>query len=441
MEEFNNFYNTTPQHFTTETPQPQQTPQSEPPKKKKGGKMKAVVAVVLAVMLIGGGAGFGGAYLGTALISDNSNSGSQNNDSTQTPSSTSAPAADSTTPKTTVNLDDALDKMVDASSGTALTAAELYEKVSDTIVIVNNYRNVTGSVGGKNNESNITLYGTGSGVVITTDGYIITNYHVVEGAAKVSIIIDDYDDPTKSEEIEATVIGSDSSSDLAILKVDRDAEFKAAALGDSDSLKVGQDVCAIGNPSNLEKTMTRGIISGLNRYSDSNGYALSSIQVDAAINPGNSGGGLFDMYGNVVGIVNAKIVSTYSENLGLAITINEAKPVISDLLTYGYVTGRPLLGISTVELNEYSAYLYGYSTTGLFVKSINEGAPVENSGLEVGDIITAINGTKVSTLDEVQTILKKFKAGDTVDVTVVRTNQMNRDETLTFTVELIESGE
>lgn len=420
-------------------PVQQYTPNTPPPYKRKNGKLSAVIAIVLAVALIGGAAGFGGAYLGNNFISDDDNPSNPSSTTAPQQSEPSSSSSDSTkTPQTTgASLEDTLDNLIDANTDDNLTTAQLYEKVSDTIVVVNNYqKNST-----RSGDDSVVLYGTGSGVVITTDGYILTNYHVIENVSKVSITIDDYDDSTQSEELAATVVGGDSSTDLAVLKVDRSQTFKAAALGDSDSLKVGQDICAIGNPSNLAKTMTKGIVSGLNRYyTSSNGYGLSSIQIDAAINPGNSGGGLFDMHGNVVGIVNAKIVSTYSENLGFAITINEAKPVINDLINYGYVTGRPVLGITTIPLNEYSAYLYGYSTVGLLVRSINEGAPVEKSDLQIGDIITGINGTTVTTLEEVQAVLKNFKSGDTVDLTVVRANELGRNETKTITVELTESG-
>ena len=146
------------------------------------------------------------------------------------------------------------------------------------------------------------------------------------------------------------------------------------------------------------------------------------------------------MYGNVVGIVNSKIVAEYTENLGFAITIDEAKPIINDLINFGYVTGRPVLGVTTIQLNEYTAYLYGYNTTGLLITSINEDAPVAKSGLRLGDIITQINGTDVTTVSDVQAIIKSMSAGDTVEATIVRqSEESSRTQTLKITIELTEN--
>lgn len=466
MDYNNNDFNNNSNNFSTYgqpdgqqygQPSMQQMPplQPQPPKKKKG-RTAAVIAGIMAVVIIGGASGFGGAYLGNSLTQRD----------TTVPTQTSA--ADTTTPddkdnsstvttqeyiRPSTQISDSLtelDNMIDSNSSTEYNIKDLYKAVSDTIVVVNNYQYVssnyyggyTASADGSNG-GDITLYGTGSGIVITTDGYIITNAHVVNGAAKVSVTIADYNDPDTRNEYDAVVVGSDSSTDVAVLKVTRDESFKAAALGDSDTCVVGDQVCAIGNPSRLEKTITTGIISGLNRYYDTtNNYELSSIQTDTAINPGNSGGALFDMYGNVIGIVNSKIVSTYAENLGFAITINEAKPVISDLINFGYVTGRPILGVTTLALNEYTAYLYGFDTTGLLITAINEGAPINKSDLQVGDIVTKVNGTAVATVSDVQNVISGMKAGDTVQLTVVRTTDSGRQtksETLTIDAELDEN--
>lgn len=413
--------------------------------KKRKGSFKAVVAGVIAVAIVGGGAGFGGAYLA-------------NNITASPNTSVSAPAA-STTDATTVEDLSSLANTVQTNATTEYTATQLYKAVEEAIVKVNNYQEVAtqssssndiygyffgfgnGSSSQQQSEPTIKLYGTGSGVIITTDGYIITNSHVVENAAKISVIVTDSVTGEDGEELEATVVGRDSSTDLAVLKVERNEAFTAASIGDSDALEIGQTVCAIGNPAGLDKTITQGIISGLNRhYANDDGYELSSIQTDTAINPGNSGGGLFDMYGNVVGIVNSKIIAQYTENLGFAITINEAKPIISDLISYGYVTGRPVLGVTTVALNEYTAALYGYSTTGLLITAINDDDPVANSELRIGDIVTEINGTAVTSVSDVQSIIKTMHAGDTVDATIVRTDdQTGKSQTLTVTIELAEN--
>ena len=412
-------------NFTTD-PNPinggyyQQPPR--PPKKKRTST-GLIVGLIIAAVATGTLSGFGGSLLASRIdnrpaVSDTDTPGEAKpaEDEAEETSSTT----EYTKPEVEVNSDlTSLENTADINTTDEYTYQELFAEVNESIVIVNNY--IADSSGG------YTLYGTGSGVIFTTDGYIITNHHVVQGCAKVSVIVSDsYSD---SEEIEAVLVGSDSATDLAVLKISRDKPFVAAALGNSDSLSVGQEVCAIGNPAGLNKTITNGIISGLNRYSSEGGYELSSIQTNAAINPGNSGGGLFDMYGNVVGIVNSKLVSTSSsttlENLGFAITINEAKPVISDLINYGYVTGRPALGITTIQVNEYTAQLYGLAATGLLVTDINEDAPVAKSGLRIGDVITAVNGTEVSSVAEVQAITKGMSAGDTITVTVSRTTSNN----------------
>ena len=428
------------QNINDEYRQPQQQPQYsfttdpnmanggyyQPPRppKKKRTSTGLIIGVIVAAIAAGSLSGFGGSYLASRLSGDSRPAITQDSSPDASaapdqpaPEETSASTTEYVKPETAVNSDlTSLENTAAINSTTEYSYKELFEKVNESIVIVKNYVRNSGGEG-------YTLYGTGSGVIFTTDGYIITNAHVVQSSAKVSVVVSDaYSD---EEEIEAVLVGSDSATDLAVLKVGREQSFTAAALGDSNTLSIGQEVCAIGNPAGLNKTITNGIISGLNRYSSEGGYELSSIQTNAAINPGNSGGGLFDMYGNVIGIVNSKLVSTSSsttlENLGFAITINEAKPVISDLINFGYVTGRPTLGITTLAVNEYTAQLYGLSATGLLVTEIREDAPVAHSGLRIGDVITAVNGTDISTVADVQAITKGMSAGDTITVTVSRT--------------------
>jgi serine protease Do len=400
-------------------------PPAKPEKKSKKGKVATVIASVLAVTVIGFSSGFGGYFLASR--------------SGLAPSRTDDPPAHttSTAPDETRDINEVLSELNIQTADTTLantpsnpngpyTAVELFKKVKDTIVIVNNYQIVSdydffGFRPSQSNNNEPVIYGTGSGIIITTDGYILTNSHVIDGALKVTVTIEKDDG---SEEFEAKVVGSDYSTDLAVLKIETKETLQAATLGSSATLQIGQDVCAIGNPAGLNKTITKGIISGLNRYfSESAGYTLSSIQIDAAVNPGNSGGALLDMYGNVVGVVNSKIVAEYTENLGFAISIDEAKPIVSDLIQHGKVTGRPLLGITPVELDEYTAYRYGYNTPGILVKEIFSDAPVAQSGLKVGDLIIKLNGKTVTTVTDVQTQLKDKKAGDMVQVTVLRYSQ------------------
>lgn len=441
------------------------------PKAKKG-KIGTVIALVAAVAIIGGGAGFGGAYLasnsigiiggadGSTVIiagdeaddtssskdendkSDNKNDGFKDSGASDGDIAGALSAINSSGSSGTSKIHP--DDVVATGVNGEYTTTELYEAVNDTVVLIKVYTNSSYSDyysyydyyfgysdpdDYKNQQDKEPVYsGYGSGVVFTEDGYILTNAHVVDGAEKLVVVVNDYDDAGVTYEYEATVVGSDSSTDIAVIKISRDESFVAATIGDSDTLKVGQDVCAIGNPGvtgdvMFEHTMTKGIISGLNRVSLSEGYSLSLIQTDTAINSGNSGGGLFDMYGNVIGVVNSKIVTDTYEGIGFALTINEAKPIMEDLLNYGYVKSRPVLGIVTVELNEYRAELYGVRISkGLLVSEIRKDAEAAKSDLRVSDVITKINGVNVETVSDVQTIISKFKAGDTITATVARAN-------------------
>ena len=419
---------------------------SKPPKKK--GSAGKVIAIIAAVAVVGAASGFGGSYVANTLLIQDRPAATEPADTDGAEDEPEEEAATTTEyVKPAVEVDDSLSTLENTADmgSTELTLEQLYEKTSGSIVVVNNYQKTSSGYGSGSSSGAVELYGTGSGIVITSDGFIITNAHVVSGASKVSVVL--YSGTDDEHEVEAVLVGSDSATDLAVLKISDTEKVVPVALGDSDSLKVGQQVCAIGNPSGLTNTLTDGIISGLNRYySADSGYELSSIQTTTAINPGNSGGALFDMYGNVIGVVNSKLVSDSIEGLGFAITINEAKPVISDLINYGYVTGRPVLGIITTEVNEYTAYLYGLPSAGILVTSIDEDAPVAKSGLRIGDVIVAIDGKETTTVSGVQSVLKTKQAGDTVTVTVVRTVQSqshfgygysNTDSTETVEIQVV----
>ena len=459
------------QNFYTQEPQEAQNVQTPEPEKKprtKNGKLRTVIALVAAVAVVGGGAGFGGALLAGNII--NTNSGKQNVTATYTnekeekidPPSGSGDVAGALNAISASSSEESAKKIYPSDvtptgpNGT-YTSQELYQAVNDTIVFIKVYADQStiyndyydsyfgyGSRYDKKDEEPV-YAGYGSGIVFTEDGYILTNAHLVTNYVKFVVEVNDYYDAGTTHEYEATVIGSDEDTDIAVLKIERDEPFIAAKLGDSSSLSVGEEVCAIGNPgvtSNVlfKHTMTKGIVSGLDRVCMSEGYELSLIQIDAAINSGNSGGGLFDMYGNVVGVVSSKIIVDQYEGLGFAITINEAKPVMEDLLSYGYVKSRPVLGITTVELNEYRAQLYGTKLSqGLLVSAINDDAPVAKSGLQISDIITKINGTNVSTVSDVQSIIGKMKVGDTITATVARTNERNGVDSIDIEIILTES--
>lgn len=406
-------------------PVPQLPPPPRPPKKKKvsGG---LIVGLLAAAVAVGGLSGFCGSFLESRLDVVNNNRPSISGAAPeQTENSSEGEGeGEGTIPENTAPEIKRPESSVSGDLSTlANTAAvnttekydceKLYEKVNESIVMVYNY--VSDSYG----DGGYAKSGTGSGVIITTDGYIVTNHHVVKGASKITVVVSDKSTGYEDVEMEAALVGTDSTTDIAVLKVERAERFVASAVGDSSSLKVGQEVCVIGNPSGLYKSLSNGIISGLNRFASDEGYELSSIQTNAAINPGNSGGGLFDMYGNLVGVVNSKLVSTSSgtsiENLGFAITIDEAKPIISDLINYGFITGRPVIGILTQEVSQFST-----GSSGLLVSEINESAPVAKSDLRVGDIITAVNGESVTTVTDVQRITKGMREGDKVTLTVSR---------------------
>lgn len=412
---------------------------NKPPK--KNGKGALVAGIIAAALVVGGGAGFAGTVLGNRINATipfaSSSDGTSQGESADSGSESTIAA-----PSTTLNTSNAetaapLDesKINDSSNSTLLNAEELYEKVKNTVVLVYNYQRQTGY-------AEPVKYGSGSGVVFTSDGYVITNAHVVEGADKMTVVAPDYKNPDNTKEYEATVVGSDTYSDLAVLKISRDDPFEYATLGDSDTVRVGQDICVLGNPKQLLNSLTKGIVSGLGRASASNSaYGTSTIQIDAAINSGNSGGGLFDMYGNVIGIIDYKLVSNTSasiDNIGFAITINEAKPVINDLMTKGYVTNRPGLGINGEEISEYSAYMQGLESGGVYVTYISKDMPVANSGLKVGDIISKVNGTAVTSVTDIQNIIAELNIGDTVELTVYRAGTTGRYTTKTINVELAE---
>ena len=340
-----------------------------------------------------------------------------------------------------------------AASSHTYTRPDLYDAVSDTVVSIKLTQTVSNSngygyafwSGGSSREEKTDV--VGSGVIFTTDGYVLTNNHVVEGATKVYAVVTETDptDKTKFEtnEYEAKVIGRDEQTDLAVLKITRAKAFRAAPIGNSDTLRVGQDVAAIGNPMGMEKSMTAGIVSGLHRdVGGSGGYSLSSIQTDAAINPGNSGCPLFDMNGNVVGIVNIKY--TYNDvldNMGFAITINEAKPVINELIAGGKITDRPVLGIKYQPLTDQLRGYLGVEDIedGLYVVSVDQPGEGRKDLLR-GDIIVKAEGTAVTSAEEIQKLIRDKKAGDTINLTVYRLNDYGKGENKDITLRLISSS-
>lgn len=421
----------------------QQSVSAEKPRSKQ--PIAKVVAMIVAVAVVAGGAGFGGAYVagrsGAALV-DPSVTASESADESGAPEKDSAdpspekeesgaakPSLGELQAGATVqhNLSGEVEYNTD---GTYMYTRDLVAAVRDTVVYIEVYTSYRGEE---------VLYGSGSGIVISADGYILTNAHVVDDMDKYTVQINDTDPKTGEvsiEKFDAVLIGSDTDTDLAILKIDATG-LQTAVLGDSDELHLGDDCVVIGNPLGLETSVSKGIISGLNRQISSNQRSLSSIQTDAAINSGNSGGAMFNMYGEVVGVVNEKLVNNYAENVGFAITINEAKSVIDDLVSKGYVSGRAFLGINYLWISEYNAAVQGM-TVGMYITDIDQKLAIADSDLKVGDTIIAINGITLTGKYHATELLKGMSPGDTVTATVVRTNSLGNNVKMDIDIVLSE---
>lgn len=315
----------------------------------------------------------------------------------------------------------------------ALTTQEIYQKVLPSVVGVTStftYRQQNGYGGmfGYSNQGGATgqVQGTGTGIIMSADGYIVTNAHVVYDseyggkASAVSILL------SNEEEYTAEIIGYDTQTDIAVLKVNDAPQLTAAEFGDSSALSVGDTALAIGNPLGFDLfgTLTVGYISGLNREIAMDDAVMHLIQTDAAINSGNSGGPLVNDKGQVIGINSMKMSSSYSsseasiEGLGFAIPINEAQEIVNDLMNNGYVTGRPQLGITCQDVTSAQN-----SLSGVYVVGVNENGAADKAGLQAGDVIVGVNGQQVSTITELNRIKNEFKAGDTLKLTVIRENK------------------
>lgn len=287
----------------------------------------------------------------------------------------------------------------------ALSLQDIYSTVIDSVVSI----------------SSMTSSGTssGTGIIMSPDGYVITNHHVITGALVISVLTND------NQEYEAALVGSDEMSDLAVLKIDARG-LQAAEFGDSSKLRVGDSVVAIGDPLGvqLRGTMTNGIISAINRDLTVGDRTMTLIQTNAALNNGNSGGPLINCYGQVIGINTVKMSSYYTakasvEGLGFAIPISVAKPIIDELIENGYVAGRPAIGISGDSLPSYYRTYYRLPD-GVYVTSVNEGSDAKAKGIREGDIVTAINGEKICSIDELNTVKNQYAAGDEVTLTIYR---------------------
>lgn len=257
-------------------------------------------------------------------------------------------------------------------------------------------------------EGSVVEQGSGSGIIISSDGYIVTNQHVIEDASEITVILN------TGKEYKATLIGADEKSDLAVIKIDSNT-LSAATLGDSGQVEVGDLAVAIGNPlgQELAGTVTSGVVSAVNRKMTVENRTYNLIQTDAAINPGNSGGALVNKYGEVIGINSIKMSQSGVEGIGFAIAISEAKPIIDDLMNNGYVSGRTLIGITATE-----------SRNGLTVYSVSPDSGAEKAGICEGDLIVKAEGKVVKTVNELNEIKETKKPGEYLTLTIIRNGEL-----------------
>ena len=406
----------------TQTPQPfSYTPpmQAIPKKNKRSGK-KAWLAI-LAVVAIGVSGLLGGAWgaqntrqamqkqmnimQATLEVLEQNNTNTAANDTVITPSET--PSNYFTT----------------GNSSDVLAIPDIVNKTKESVVsiTVQNAARMSpfGMISGG--------MGSGSGVIISTDGYILTNNHVVTDSTKYMVVLDNGD------EYEASLVGTDSITDLAIIKIDAKG-LKAATLGDSDNLRVGDMAMAIGDPlGELAGTVTVGVISALNREITLDNKTMNLLQTDASINSGNSGGALVNSSGEVIGIVVAKTSGSGIEGLGFAIPVNDAKKVIDELIENGRVTGRPSMGLGIVEISSQQvAQQYGVSELGLYIGQVMPGGAADMAGAQVGDRIVSLEGQTAETVAALNVIKNTHKVNDTVSLVI---NREGKDITLTLVLQ------
>ena len=385
-------------------PDPNRVPVQPPVQPKKQGFFHRaavkVTALILACAVAGGLAGWGGA----AIAGSGSNSG-----------------------KTTIQQSDRQPVTVQAKKvdgQTKMDPATVYASVVNSAVSINCSATSTNIFGQQTQTAS-----SGSGFIITEDGYVVTNYHVVSGASSVQVTLyngDTYD---------ATVIGGDSDYDVAVLKINASG-LQPVTLGESADVNVGDTVLAIGNPlGELTFSMSQGIVSSCDRAINVDGTPFNMIQVDCSINPGNSGGPLVNLYGEVVGIVSAKY-SSYSsttvEGLGFAIPISDVRSIITDIMENGAVTDKAYMAITAGTMNEQMAAQFNIDVTeGVFVYSVVEGGAGEKAGLRLGDVITKMGDKTLTSRQDLSAAMKGYRAGDTVTLTVYRGGQYIEVE-LTF---------
>ncbi|MBQ8397056.1 MAG: trypsin-like peptidase domain-containing protein [Clostridia bacterium] len=411
----NQAYNPYGQGYSAYTaPQPQQKPKKE----KKAGISAALVACLLVgCLVLGAGAGVGGALLVSSFDRTIAQTDQADPSVVGDPAETTNQTV--TTPDggvATFNKSEGTTVVIDrtgigSANGVTKSFTEVVAAVKDSVVEITTETVVRGS-----RFSQYVTSGAGSGVIIAKEGYVITNHHVISDADNIIVRT------TDGTEYTATLVGSDAASDVAVLKIDpAGAALTVATLGDSSKLLVGEDAIAIGNPlGSLGGTVTNGIISALDREITIDGESMRLLQTNAAVNPGNSGGGLFNLAGELIGIVNAKSSGEDVEGLGFAIPINTAEEIAAQLIEYGYVRGRVDIGLSLIDItNMFDLFAYGLSTPGVYVYE----SPY-NDQIKSGDRIQAVNGVAVTSAAEVKAAYRDCAVGDVIKVSIVRGNKV-----------------
>ena len=388
-----------------EVPPMSQKPHTPKNKKHSRGLALGLCGVAAACLLFAGGAVVGNMAFGGHANSDSGTSASTS-DSAPTLQINSKPESDSS------NSSDNYD------TADGMAGEDIYKKVNPSVVSV-----ISTTAEGT---------GSGSGVIMSKDGYIITNNHVVDGAQSVSVQLSD------GTSLDAEIIGTDEQTDLAVIKVTPTSDLTAAEFGDSDELEPGEYAYAIGSPGGVQfaNTITGGRISAINRDLTVNDRVMTLIQTDASINNGNSGGALINKYGQVVGITSAKLSgnafgSATVEGMGFAIPINTAKDIVDELIQNGYVSGRPSIGITGQNVESADG-----KVSGVQVYSIDSRAKAASEGLQVGDVITAVDGTPTPDMDKVNELKQDKKAGDKLTLSVYR---ISTGKTLNITITLTDS--
>ena len=392
-----------------------QSPEPQHKKQKKGMRAGSVIALCLICSILAAALGAGGAYL--FMRGGNDDALVEGELGEIVPPDEEKMPAPPVEPEETPPATDVLPA---AAVGSVIYELACQQVVGITTEIT--YTNFFGQI----SASSV----SGSGFIISEDGYIMTNNHVIENARKggyeITVLLHD------GSEYIADLVGYDADNDIAVLKIDAEG-LSAAQLGDSDALAVGQEIFAVGNPlGELNYTMTTGIVSATDRaITTSDGeLPINMFQIDAAVNSGNSGGPVYNTEGQVIGVVTAKTSATGVEGLGFAIPINDASHISNQLMEYGYVTDRATLGISAETIPSAVAERYNM-VEGAYVRSVTEGSPAEEAGIEENDIITAVDGQEVVGSTELTSIVRSYAVGDTATITVWRSGE-TVDLTVTF---------